>query len=74
MEQMLLARFSSADGVVSRAFDSFHLPPSGLAWVADATVGGVVSASLVSRRLPFVYAGDVWHTPDRPVREPHAAL
>ena len=62
----LNARFAAAPGVVARAYDSFQLPPSSVEWVSDGSIGGVVSATLLNRRAPFVYAGDEWHTAERP--------
>ena len=52
--------------LVARAYDSLSLPPTSLAWVTDASIGGFVSATLVSSRLPWPYTGDAWHTLDRP--------
>ena len=55
----------TAAGIVARAFDSAQLSPAGRAWIADTSVGGIVSASLISRQLPYLYAGDAWHTPEQ---------
>ena len=63
--EALNTRFASS-GVVARAYDSLQLPPSSEEWVADGSIGGVVSATLLSRRAPFAYAGDAWHTAERP--------
>ena len=52
-------------GIVARAFDSSVQSPLDLAWVADNSIGGVLSASLLNRRAPYLFGGDVWHTAQR---------